>query len=294
MNRHRIFAGISLITMSVLMFELGLTRIFSATMYYHFAFLAISLALFGSGASGVFIYMIQRRLAPARTGEWLGLASQLFAGSTLIALYVVLTHPVELAGTFENFCTLAVIYAATTLPFFFAGCVITLAITRFASDMSRLYLFDLAGAALGCFLLIPVLNLVGAINTVLLVSAGAAIASLLFCAPKVASPAYVVGCWILAAGFVALPVYNIATHRLDISISKGAAESEILFSKWNSFSRITVRGNLDRGDANILIDSDAATRITANAGNIAVRPQPVDEIKSVAFQLKRNAIVLII
>ena len=41
MNRRRTFAGISVITMSVLMFELGLTRIFSATMYYHFAFLAI-------------------------------------------------------------------------------------------------------------------------------------------------------------------------------------------------------------------------------------------------------------
>ena len=55
MNRPKIFAGISLITLAVLMLELALTRLFSATMYYHFAFMAISLALFGSGASGVFI-----------------------------------------------------------------------------------------------------------------------------------------------------------------------------------------------------------------------------------------------
>ena len=254
MNRNRIFAGISLITMSVLIFELGLTRIFSATMYYHFAFMAISLALFGSGASGVFIYTIQRRLAPARTGEWLGLASQFFSVTTLIALYVVLTHPVALAGTVENFRTLAIIYAATTLPFFFAGCVISLAVTRFASDISRLYLFDLAGAAMGCLLLIPVLNLVSAINTFLLVAAGAAVASVFFCAPMAARPAYVVGSWVLAAGFAALPVYNIATHRLDVSISKAGPEAEILFSKWNSFSRITVEGNLERDHATILID----------------------------------------
>ena len=294
MNRNRIFAGISLITMSVLIFELGLTRIFSATMYYHFAFMAISLALFGSGASGVFIYTIQRRLAPARTAEWLGLASQFFSVTTLIALYVVLTHPVALVGTVQNFRTLAVIYAATTLPFFFAGCVITLAVTRFASDISRLYLFDLAGAAMGCLLLIPVLNLVGAINIVLLVAAGAAVASVFFCAPMAARPAYVVGSWVLAAGFAALPVYNIATHRLDVSISKAGPEAEILFSKWNSFSRITVRGNLDRDDAKILIDSDAATRITRDAGNKATHPEQVDEIKSIAYRLKRDANVLII
>src|SRR5262245_48579237 len=118
MNRVRIFVGISLITMCVLMFELALTRIFSATMYYHFAFMAISLALFGSGASGVFIFLIQRRLTPTRTGIWLALASQLFAVTTLIALYVVLTHPVALEGSVRNFYAMAVIYAATTLPFF--------------------------------------------------------------------------------------------------------------------------------------------------------------------------------
>jgi predicted membrane-bound spermidine synthase len=294
MNRYRIFAGISLITMSVLMFELGLTRIFSATMYYHFAFMAISLALFGSGASGVFIYIIQRRLAPARTGEWLGLASQFFAVTTIIALYVVLKHQVTLEWTIENYYNLAIIYAAPALPFFFAGCVITLAVTRFASDISRLYLFDLAGAATGCLLLIPVLNLVGAINTILVVSAGAAVASVLFCAPMVARRAYVVGSWVLATGFVALAVYNIATHRLDISISKGAKKGEVLFSKWNSFSRITVQGNLNDDHASILIDSGAATRITRDAGNTAAHPEQLDEVKSIAYQLKRNANILII
>ena len=109
MDRARIFGGISLITMSVMVFELALTRIFSATMYYHFAFMAISLALFGSGASGVFIFLIQRRLAPAHTRYWLALASQLFAVTTLTALYVVLTHSVVLEAGFRNYYTLAVI-----------------------------------------------------------------------------------------------------------------------------------------------------------------------------------------
>src|SRR5580765_5143514 len=93
LNRRLIFFGISLITLSVLMLELSLTRLFSATMYYHFAFMAISLALFGSGASGVFIYIVQRGLKPERTGQWLSAAAMLFALSNLFSLYVILANP---------------------------------------------------------------------------------------------------------------------------------------------------------------------------------------------------------
>src|SRR5438128_1562165 len=175
MNRRRIFWGISLITLSVLMLELSLTRLFSATMYYHFAFMAISLALFGSGASGVFIYIVQRSLKPERTGQWLSAAAILFAFSNLFALYVILANPLTFETGPENYYRLARIYGASALPFFFAGCAVTLAITRLAGEISKLYLFDLAGAALGCLLLIPVRNFSGAINIVLLVSGLAAL-----------------------------------------------------------------------------------------------------------------------
>jgi spermidine synthase len=294
MNRFRIFAGISLITMSVLMFELGLTRIFSATMYYHFAFMAISLALFGSGASGVFIFLIQRRLEPARTGYWLALASQLFAVTTLVALYVVLTHPVALDAGLKNYYTLGVVYAATTLPFFFAGCAITLAITRFASDISRLYLFDLAGAAVGCVLLIPALNTFGAINTVLLVAAGAASAAVVFSAGTDSRRAYVAGSCALAAGFLGLFVYNIATDRIDVRFSKGANEAGLLFAKWNSFSRITVQGDLSEKEAWIVIDSDAATKITRDGESAAAQEEQLRHLGSIAYRLKNDGNVLII
>src|SRR5262245_55131625 len=50
----RQLAGVALVSAALLMTELALTRIFSVIMYYHFAFLAISIALFGLSASGVF------------------------------------------------------------------------------------------------------------------------------------------------------------------------------------------------------------------------------------------------
>ena len=53
----RQLAGVALTSATLLMTELALTRIFSVIMYYHFAFLAISIALFGLSASGVFAYV---------------------------------------------------------------------------------------------------------------------------------------------------------------------------------------------------------------------------------------------
>ena len=55
---RRLFAGVALVTCSTLLLEILLTRIFSYTLYYHFAFLVISLALFGLGVSGVVLYVL--------------------------------------------------------------------------------------------------------------------------------------------------------------------------------------------------------------------------------------------
>ena len=293
MDRRRIFFGIALVTLSVLILELSLTRLFSATMYYHFAFMAISLALFGSGASGVFIYIIQRRLDEARTGGWLAIAALLFAISTIFSLYVILSHPLQSKGGAENYYSLAKIYAATALPFFFAGCAVTLAITRLAKDISRLYLFDLAGAALGCLLLIPVMNAIGAINTILLVSTIAAVSAILFSTSTGGGRAYLLTSLAVAVGLAGFAAYNSYTNNIDIRKSKGLEETRVLFSKWNSFSRITVEGDLN-DSLEIKIDADAATGITWNASNPELHQHQRQRIDALAYHLKPSGSALII
>jgi predicted membrane-bound spermidine synthase len=293
MNRTKIFWGIALISLSVLMLELSLTRLFSATMYYHFAFMAISLALFGSGASGVFLYLVQNWLAEARTGRWLSLAAMVYSVSVVFALYVIFSNPLTLSDTEENYQRLVKVYLATSLPFFFAGCAITLAITRLAKDISRLYLFDLAGAALGCLLLIPVLNAIGAINTVIAVSAIAAVAAILFSLSTEGNRLTLTCAVILTLGLTALAVYNTKTHKIDIRQSKGMEETRVLFSKWNSFSRITVEGDLKQ-HTEIKIDADAATGIVPDGPNVAIHQYQRGSIAALAYHLKPNANVAII
>ena len=58
----QIYFGVAVTTLASLLLELSLTRIFSVVFYYHFAFLAISIALFGSGR-GRSLFVRGRRLA---------------------------------------------------------------------------------------------------------------------------------------------------------------------------------------------------------------------------------------
>ena len=58
-----LLAGLALTSFSALLLELALTRLFSVVLFYHFAFLAISIALLGLGAGGVFAYLLKTRLA---------------------------------------------------------------------------------------------------------------------------------------------------------------------------------------------------------------------------------------
>src|SRR5579863_5395077 len=85
--RARHLAGVALISATLLMTELALTRIFSVVMYYHFAFLAISIALFGMSASGVFAYLVRRLIDRLPTEDLLAALSIVYAAATIVALF---------------------------------------------------------------------------------------------------------------------------------------------------------------------------------------------------------------
>lgn len=261
-----VFLGVFVISLCVLMLQLALTRLFSATMYYHFAFLAISLALFGSGAGGVFVYLFDRRLRSEATSAWLAAGALLTAAATVFALRVVLASPLSPVDSGAvTFWRLSRIYAAASLPFFFAGCAVSLAVSRFASQISRLYLFDLVGAAAGCLLLIPAVDALGAVDTVLLVAVLASLAAALFASR--AAVLWRVSSLLGVLGFSGLLAWNADTRALDVRRAKGLDErGNVIFSKWNSFSRVTVWGSLENDAVHIMIDADAATLISRNAG----------------------------
>jgi spermidine synthase len=290
----RILLGVALTSLATIALELALTRLFSATMFYHFAFLAISLALFGSGAGGVALYALRDRFPRERASVHLAVCAVLFAASVVLALYVILDNPIPAALPGLHLVgPLSLVYGAAALPFFFAGLTISLAIDAWARGMSRLYLFDLAGAALGCLLLVPALDALGAVDTVLAVALVAALASFVFAGggagPRVRAVAALAPA---AAGGLLLS--NHQSRHLDIREAKGLREDGVVFSKWNSFSRVTVGRTADPDRHLIFIDADAATALLRDASDLDKHRAEGDRVEALAYHVAPRKKVLII
>src|SRR5512144_2988934 len=153
-----LLGGIAAVSAALLMTELALTRIFSVTMYYHFAFLAISIALFGLSASGVYVYLARRALGRWPIGGVLAVHALAYAVVTTVSLALLLRLRVGLNYSLHNLLLMLAIYALAALPFFAGGAVVSLAIARLSARINLVYAADLGGAALGCLVLLPPLN----------------------------------------------------------------------------------------------------------------------------------------
>jgi hypothetical protein len=237
--------GVALTTLATLLLELSLTRIFSVVFYYHFAFLAISIALFGLGAGGVFSYIVSGWRMPLF--RKLGYLSMLNGLLVMAALAVVVAQKEE-PGAWG----LTLVYFTTSLPFFVSGTIVSLAISETVERIDRVYFFDLLGASAGCLLLVPFLNYFGGTSTVMLVAvlfaAAAAIWHSMAGSVKLRAAAVA-----LALAMFSFVFYNDSHNIIAIRYAKGQKLKKEEFVRWNSFSRIAVR------DYSIFIDADAST-----------------------------------
>ena len=236
-NSPRPLAGVALVSGTLLMIELALTRIFSVVMYYHFAFLAISIALFGISASGVFAYVTRAPLGRRATGPLLAVESLVYGVSTIVALFFLVRLRVGLQYSSRNLVLMLTIYGLAAAPFFTGGLVVTTAISRFADRINLVYAADLIGAACGCLALIPLLNRLGAPGVVFAAAVLAAIAAALFADAAARVRTAAAGAIIV---LVPLAAHLSGVASFDVVDTKGHSSDRVLFSKWNSFSRVGV------------------------------------------------------
>src|SRR5579864_885497 len=252
-----LLAGLALTSFAALLLELALTRLFSVVLFYHFAFLAISIALLGLGAGGVFAYLLKSRLAQVATHTLASRLCMVNAALIVVVLEIVLHVPVALNVSGKNFLHLTVLYLAAAVPFFLTGLLFSVVFARETTRIPRLYGADLCGGALACLAIVPLLNWLGGPNAILVSAFTICLAAIFWAATHSWRRAGV----IFALAIAALITANFSGRLIDVVYAKGMFRDPawVEFARWNALSRVEV----DRqGQAKtVVIDADASTYI---------------------------------
>jgi hypothetical protein len=188
-----LYLGVFTTSMAVLTLEIALTRIFSVSLWYHLAFMVISTALLGFGASGTFL-TVRRDLLEKNLERNLTRFAGLAAVGIVVSFVLMIRLPLDPLGPLAEGLTpsarawqtgllillLLADYVLVVVPFFFAGLTLGTAFSAMAKRISTLYFADLIGAGLGCLVVVGVLWILPGQGVVLFAAGLAALAAFFF------------------------------------------------------------------------------------------------------------------
>jgi len=319
------YLGLFSVAMATLMYEILLTRIFSVTMWYHFAFMAISIAMFGMTVGAIIVYLFPNYFRAEKTHQQLALSSLLFAISIVGSFVFHLFVPFIAAGAHWAEALMHVVgtYVVISIPFIFSGIAVCLALTKFTQKVSKLYAFDLCGAAAGCVLLGALLNYADGPSAVFFIAGFAAVSGFLFAlgGSKGGGKPFngiALGSLICAIGLIAFASLNsyMADQQkplLRLRWVHGYIEPVPLFEKWNSFSRVKIAGDPNdmhrpyawgltskwpqdkkASEMELMIDAGANTWLTKFDGDPSKVEYLKHDLTNIVHYIRPNARMLIV
>jgi Spermine/spermidine synthase domain len=275
-----IYIGLFLVTLSGLMFEIGLTRIFSATIWYHFAFVAISVALLGWGLGGFSLHLLRERIRPSLAKA--GALTLFYAAAIPLCLWLIVRvpfHPDRLAFYF----------VVSLLPFLLAGMALSMVFALGRENAAKLYFADLLGASAGALAVTALLSWLGGENAVLAVALAPLAASA--CFSRRLLPAAAVG-FVLVFAAIGLNERS-GAFKIRSAPTKGMyqhmaarPEAKVALTGWNAYSRIdAVTGFEEPFLARLYIDSDAWTNVLSWDGRLESVASLRDWYRALPFKI---------
>jgi hypothetical protein len=251
------------VSLSVLLLELTLTRLFSIILWYDYAFMVISIAFFGLGIGSLVVHILKNKLNKENLPSRVLQSTMAFAISIPVVLLVI----GQLVPSNTSF--IYVFYLSSSIPFFFAGVSVAMIYLSMPKEISKLYFIDLLGAGAAALVLDSIIRVLGAESVLLSISlivVGPSIAAslLLVKQPKgyrknsnnsdkntivsIENKVKIYGMICLGVAAILLAI-NIDSNvfAIEPGISKGLyyqlakpSEFQHLSTQWNSFSRIDV------------------------------------------------------
>ncbi len=157
-------------SLSSLAFELTLLRVFSITLWHHFAFMVISIALFGIAASGAALTLFPK----LKDGLLVPLYSLLLGACILFSYILANAIPFDPARI--SWDPLQILYIglyalALSFPFFCFGIIAAVSYSVMSAKSGQVYASDLVGAGAGALASLALLSLQGPEKSVLILAA---------------------------------------------------------------------------------------------------------------------------
>ena len=277
------FLGLGLMCASTLMYEIVLTRLLSVATWYYLAFVSVSMAMFGMTAGALAVQLRPALFDRNRVRLRMAQAACAMAISMPVVLVMMFAVPLDISLALQTVFSFLIFCSFIAVPFFFAGVVVCLSLTRASAPIGRVYFADLGGAAAGCFGSLALLNIMDAPSAVLAISALVFLSAASY--SRFAEDASLrKRCCLGAAVMVVLAALNASTiHGIQPIWSKGRLDprTDILYETWNPISRVRVvapkweprfvgpdRPPLSSEVVYVDIDNDAATGIYRYHGDL--------------------------
>ena len=254
--------GLIIISAAGLCFEINLTRLYSVSYFYHFAFMVVSMALLGFGASGTFLAVFRNGNDKPLGGRlaWMAIGTCLSMLGSYLLINLKSFDSFSMMVDRKQILILMLHYAALALPFFFSGMIVSLLLSRQTGSGGRVYALNLLGSALGCLAAVLVPKFIGGEGTAALCSALVGLAALTFMfgsqsGLKRKSIQNAVGILVIFSTLVFSMIDirlriggdgGLEIMELNLSPYKGISyalqnpEAKVISSKWNAISRVDV------------------------------------------------------
>ncbi|MBW6477935.1 MAG: hypothetical protein K0B37_00780 [Bacteroidales bacterium] len=167
-------SALGLHSAAIIAFQLILMQLISVMQGYHFAYMIISIAMLGFGASGTFIALFRKRLLEA--SDWLVPLLMAVSGLFMVLSFQLARMPVFQFDVYllfvENsqFGILALGYIIYFLPFFLGALAIGILFIKNAGQISTYYFSNLLGSGFGGILVVLLLSHLFALQALPLVA----------------------------------------------------------------------------------------------------------------------------
>ncbi len=244
--KNRSLAAIFLISSATLCLQISLTRYFSVSQHYHFAFWVVSIAFMGYGASGSFLTLF-KSFSSVDRDTFLSYSSFIYSLTILLSFLLCNSVPfdfISISWDKNQIFFVFLYYILLCTPFFFAGLTISFAISRVPRLVNRIYFSDLFGAGAGTLIALFVFLLKGDRGVIIFCSFLALFSSFLFSWRRRFTFRFLLLCLMSVEIVLFLSSPSWLSFRISpykaLPIALKYPQAKHLLTRWNSISRVDI------------------------------------------------------